>query len=175
MQEDVEDGARWLLEKGYADPDKMCIAGWSYGGYSALMGAVKNSDIYACAISMAGVTDLKDMINDIKKYRFGKVTARNFVLRGFEDKDDIKENSPVKRAEEITIPVFLAHGEKDQRVHFDQFKRMKSALKKSPADHTFVRFKDEDHFLSDQANRQEFFVELEKFLVKHLGESPHKN
>ena len=46
MQEDVEDGARWLLAKGYADRDRMCIAGWSYGGYAALMGAAKNGDIY---------------------------------------------------------------------------------------------------------------------------------
>lgn len=170
MQEDVEDGARWLLEKGYADPERMCIGGWSYGGYAALIGSIKNPELYACTISMAGVTDLKDLINDRKKYIGGRVAARD-LLAGFEDNDDIRENSPVKRAEEMTGSVFLAHGTLDQRVHFDQFKRMKSALKKSDADVTALEFKDEDHFLSNQENREKFFVELEKFLTDAIGES----
>ncbi len=174
MKEDVEDGTRWLIEKGYADPSRICIAGWSYGGYAALMGAIKNPELYACSISMAGVTDLQDMINDIKKYRFGRVSAQNFVLRGFEDRDAIKENSPVKRADEYSVPLFLAHGKDDQRVHFDQYTRMKRALRKSPAKTTFMEFDDEDHFLSNQKNRQKFFVGLDKFLRETVGESEFK-
>lgn len=173
MQEDVEDGARWLIKKGYADPNRTCIAGWSYGGYAALMGAIKNPDLYACTISMAGVTDLKGMVNNMKKYRFGKISAKDFVLKGFEDKDDLKENSPVKRADELSMPVFLGHGKLDQRVHFDQFRRMKSALKKSSASVTAIEFKDEDHFLSNQKNRIEFFEELEKFLESSVGKSEY--
>ena len=171
MQEDVEDGTQWVIDRGFADPERICIAGWSYGGYAALMGAIKSPELYACAISMAGVTDLKDMVNDIKKYRFGSITANNFVLRGFDGKKDLAENSPVKRAEELSVPLFLAHGEADERVHFDQFKRMKSALKKSSTPVTYLQFEDEDHFLSDQKNRQEFFRGLDKFLKKTVGES----
>lgn len=171
MQDDVEDGTRWLIEEGYADPDRICIVGWSYGGYAALMGAIKNPELYACAVSMAGVTDLKDMITDLKKYRFGNIAARNSILSGFDDKHEMAENSPVKRAEEFTVPLFLAHGERDQRVHFDQYKRMKSALKKSPADVTFLEFEDEDHFLSSQPNRQQFFIGLDEFLRSTVGES----
>ena len=170
MQEDVEDGTRWLLEKGYADPARTCIAGWSYGGYAALIGTIKTPELYACTISMAGITDLKDHINDRKKYIGGRNAAKN-LLDGFEDGDNISENSPVKRAEEMTGSVFLAHGTLDQRVHFDQFKRMISALKKSDADVTAVEFKDEDHFLSNQENRVKFFEELDEFLEDAIGES----
>ncbi|NNC98520.1 MAG: S9 family peptidase [Gammaproteobacteria bacterium] len=169
MQEDVEDGAKWILEQGIADPDRICIAGWSYGGYAALMGAIKSPELYACAISMAGVTDLKDMINDIKQYRFGSIAAQNFVLRGFDSKQEIAENSPVFRAAEIKVPLFLAHGESDQRVHFDQFRRMKSALRKSSAPVTYMSFENEDHFLSNQKNRQAFFRGLDKFLSKVIN------
>lgn len=172
MQEDVEDGMRWLLEKGYADPERTCIAGWSYGGYAALIGSIKNPELYSCTISMAGVTDLKDLLNDMQKYRFGNLAAKSF-LKGFEDKDDLKANSPVKRASEMTGPVFLAHGTLDQAVHFDQYKRMKSALKKSSAKVTAVEFKDEDHYLSSKANRVRFFEELEKFLEKANGKSEY--
>ena len=164
MQDDVEDGTKWLIEQGLADPEKVCIVGWSYGGYAALMGAIKSPELYACAVSMAGVTDLKDMINDIKQYRFGSISAQNFVLRGFDSKKAIANNSPVKRAAELKVPLFLAHGEGDQRVHYDQFMRMKHALKKSPATVTYMNFKEEDHFLSNQKNRQDFFRGLDKFL-----------
>lgn len=173
MQEDVEDGTRWLIEEAIADPERICIVGWSYGGYAALMGAIKNPELYACAISMAGVTDLQDMVSDLKKYRFGAQSARNFLLQGFENKQTLVENSPVKRAREFTVPLFLAHGEADERVHFDQFKRMKSALKKSPAKVTYMEFDDEDHFLSNQENRQRFFRGLEEFLLATVGESEH--
>ena len=171
MQEDVEDGAKFLLRKGYADPDRLCIAGWSYGGYAALMGTLKNPDLYNCAISMAGVTDLKDMIGDMKKYEGGRIAAKDFVLRGFEDKDDIAANSPVKLADNLSVPLFLAHGELDQRVHFDQFKRMKKALRKTDAKVTYMEFDDEDHYLSNEANRKKFFKGLDKFLVESNGES----
>lgn len=171
MQQDVEDGARWLIKKGYADPERVCIVGWSYGGYAALMGAITDPELYACAASIAGVTDLKDMINDMKKYRFGKHNAKKFILKGFEDKDDIKANSPVKRAKEITTPIFMAHGTDDVNVHFDQFTRMKGALKKSKAKTTFMKFKNEDHYFIDYENRTKLLKGLDKFLRDNLGES----
>ena len=96
MQEDVEDGTRWLIEKGYADPKRTCIAGWSYGGYAALMGAGKNPELYKCAIAMAALTDIKDFMRDQNDYRFGRASVKSFIGNGFEDKDDIKANSPVK-------------------------------------------------------------------------------
>ena len=71
------------------------------------------------------------------------------------------------------VPLFLAHGKADQRVHFDQFKRMKSALRKVPAKVVFMSFEDEDHFLSSQKNRQRFFRGLEKFLKEMVGESEY--
>lgn len=171
MQDDVEDGTRWLLEKGYADPERVCIAGWSYGGYASLMGAAKSPDLYACSIAMAALTDIKDFIKGQERYRFGSVIAENFIGRGFEDKDDIKANSPVKIAGDMTVPLFLAHGELDQQVDFNQYQRMKSALKKSKAKVTYMEFEDGDHYLSNQENRQDFFVGLDKFLKKHVGES----
>jgi len=171
MQEDVEDGARWLIKKGYADKDRVCIVGWSYGGYAALMGAIKDPGLYTCAASIAGVTDLQDMIRDLKKYRFGKHTAKHFILKGFDGKKDIKENSPVKRAKEITTPLFLAHGTDDVNVHFDQFTRMKKALKKSKAKTTFLEFQDEDHYFVDYENRTKLLKGLDKFLADNLGES----
>ncbi len=170
MQEDVEDGTRWLVEKGYADPNRICIVGWSYGGYAALMGAIKNPNLYKCSVSVAGLTDPKSAVYDMKKFRFGKHSAKSFLLNGFEDGDDLKENSPVKRAKEITIPVFLAHGTRDAQVNFSQYRFMKNAMSKHSND-VYIEFKDGDHSLTNSTHRKELFSKLDIFMRDNLGES----
>lgn len=173
MQEDVEDGTRWLIDKGYADPNRTCIAGWSYGGYVALMGAAKNSNLYKCSIAMAALTDIVDAMRDFRDYRGGKKSAKTFFGEAMNDPKVRSDNSPVKVADQIKIPVFLAHGDQDENVQFDQFKRMKRALKKSKVRATFLEFEDEDHYLSTQKNREEFFIEIEKFLKEVNGVSEY--
>lgn len=171
MQEDVEDGTRWLIEKGYADPKRTCIAGWSYGGYAALMGAAKNPELYNCALSVAGLTDIKGFIQDQKEYRFGKISADNFIGKGFKDKDNVAANTPIKIGSQMTTPVFLAHGKKDLVVQFSQYTRMKSALKKSKSKSTFMEFKNGDHSMTVEKERQELLQGIEDFLTKHNGKS----
>lgn len=171
MQEDIEDGTRWLMKKGYADPKRICIAGWSYGGYAALMGAAKNPELYSCALSVAGLTDIKGFIQDKKDYRFGKISSDNFIGKGFEDKDNIAANTPIKVGSQMTTPVFLAHGKKDLIVQFSQFTRMKSALKKSKSKSTFMEFKNGNHSMTIEKDRQELLQGIENFLIKHNGKS----
>lgn len=171
MLDDVEDGTQWLIEKGYAAPDRICVAGWSFGGYAALMSAIRTPELYQCTISMAGVTDLRALVNDMKNYRFGNVAASRSVLSGFESWKDLNNNSPAKRADEISVPVFLAHGEYDQAVNFDQYRTMKEQLSLVSIPKTFVEFSEEDHYLSQQKHRVKFFTELDVFLTAHLGES----
>lgn len=172
MQEDVTDGAEWLIEKGYADKDRMCIMGWSYGGYTALMGAVKHSNMYKCAVSIAGISDLKALVDDMEKYEFGDKTAKAFIKEGFDGGKDMRDNSPARRADEISIPVFIAHGTKDVNVHYDHFEDMKSALKKNKGT-VAIKLKDADHSVLDGENRVILFTALDKFLRKNLGESEY--
>ena len=173
MQDDVEDGTKWLISQGMADPDRIAIMGWSYGGYAALMGGLKTPELYKSIISIAGVTDLRNMINDIQRYQFGRLAARSFILNGFKEKDDIKNNSPTRLAEDLKIPLFLAHGTSDTVVHFDHFTRMKKAAKKGDAKVTALKLKDGDHSLADFENRLELLTELEKFLIDTLGPSQY--
>lgn len=172
MQEDVTDGAKWLIEKGYADEDRLCIMGWSYGGYAALMGAVKHSDMYKCAVSIAGVTDLKALIEDQEQYRFGDRTAKAFIKEGFESGSEMNDNSPVKRADEISIPVFLAHGTMDVNVHYEHFEAMKKALKAHKSV-VAMELKGSSHSVMDSENRLKMFEGVDRFLAKHLGESEY--
>ena len=173
MQEDVADATEWAIEQGIADPKRTCIAGWSYGGYTALMGAIKNPELYVCAVSIAGVTDLQNLVSDVSRYRFGETSAKKHILSGFEDKDSMQENSPLRRADELRVPLFLAHAEEDLNVHFDHFQQMKRALKKNPTRVDYLEVKNDDHFFSVQKNRIRLFVELDDFLESTIGASEY--
>ena len=170
MRSDALDGAKWLVEKGYADPDRMCMGGWSFGGYTALMNGVENPDMFSCVISIAALSDLEGELADMKGYRFSKI-YRRIITDGFADKQAIRDGSPVRVAERMTLPTFIAHGTMDVNVSYDQHKKLKRALKKSPAKVTELTFKDEDHFMSDQGNRQKMLRALDTFLIEANGPS----
>jgi dipeptidyl aminopeptidase/acylaminoacyl peptidase len=174
MQEDVKDATRYLLSKGYADPDRTCIAGWSYGGYAALMGAAKdNEGLYDCVIAMAALTDIDEAKKDMKDYKGGRAAAKTFFGDSLADREVANANSPVNVADQIKVPVFLAHGDQDQNVRFDQFTKMRRSLQRAGVDGTYLAFEDEDHYLSNQANREAFFEGMEAFLLKVNGPSEY--
>ncbi|HEU4781252.1 MAG TPA: prolyl oligopeptidase family serine peptidase, partial [Steroidobacteraceae bacterium] len=62
MQDDISDGVKSLITQGIVDPKRVCIVGASYGGYAALAGAAFTPDLYAGAVSVAGVSDLGEAI-----------------------------------------------------------------------------------------------------------------
>lgn len=172
MQTDVEDGMRWLVDRGYADPDKSCIAGWSYGGYAALMGAANHPDLYRCAIAIAALSDIPEAMSDARKYIRGAARAERTFGALRKDGELMRANNPVDRAKDITIPVFMAHGTLDTSVEFDQFKAMKRQLERAGVAGTYMRFKNEDHYMSNQANRQAMLEGIEAFLLRVNGKSP---
>jgi dipeptidyl aminopeptidase/acylaminoacyl peptidase len=167
MQDDVTDGTRWLIEKGIADPERICIFGGSYGGYAALMGAVRESDLYACAVSLNGVSDLLTMIERQRRNPFRDVVFAH-IGKAWTDRKMLKENSPVNRADEIKIPVLLVHGTEDWTVDYHQSNAMAKALEKAGATYQYVKIEDADHGLTRGDHRLEFFTVLERFLAAHL-------
>jgi dipeptidyl aminopeptidase/acylaminoacyl peptidase len=171
MQDDIEDGVRWLVSKGYANPKKVCIVGGSYGGYAALMGIIRSPGLYACAVSLAGVTDLDNMIGDMRKYRGGKFSVAQFIGKLWTDPAARRLNSPMRRASEIKTPLLLVHGEDDQVVHFDHFTRMRRALANNPTPVSYQILKDGDHHLSTYTNRLAFLNRLGSFLDQYIGQN----
>ncbi len=165
MQDDVTDGTRWLIDRKLADPARICIAGWSYGGYVALMGAIKTPDLYRCAVSVAGVTDLRRRLDRASQSRFADLNLPRF------DSDPvvIAENSPVLHADRIRIPVLLVHGRRDFTVSVEDSETMESALRDLGKPVQALYFDDDDHYLFREEDRIAFLKALESFLVQNLG------
>lgn len=176
MQDDVTDGVEHLIKTGQAKRGKICIVGASYGGYAALMGAIKTPDLYKCASSISGVTDLTSQAAYDKDY-FGEEseTWENVKKQMGDPKQDkarMLANSPARQAKQIRIPIQLIHGSNDKVVPIQQSEAMRDALiaVENPADYT--RLKDVDHNLQGGKNqlygRRETLTKVKNFLYEHL-------
>jgi dipeptidyl aminopeptidase/acylaminoacyl peptidase len=167
MQDDLEDGTRAMIDRGIADPERICIAGWSYGGYAALMGAARTPELFACAAAGAAVTDIPRMLKEDSRYKF---RTRNPPSVGHyrKDRDKLRDNSPINNVDVIQVPILLVHGDKDRVVPYRHSKKMAARLKKDKKPHVFVTLENGDHHLSLEQNRIRFLKELEAFLAEHL-------
>ena len=163
MHEDITAGTHWLVEQGIADPKRVCLVGWSYGGYAALIGAVKEAALYQCVVSIAGVSDMKDLAWERRGFYGGRTLTQ--LGTGMADRDD---NSPLKRAAEIKLPVMLVHGTWDINVNVDHSKSMARALARAGNAPKLVLIEHGDHSLSKPEMRLMLFQNLEQFLAAHL-------
>ena len=164
MQDDVEDGTRWLINKGIADPKRICIVGASYGGYAALMGVVKTPDLYQCAVSFAGVTDVEALVKSHRRYTNYEVVKKQLG----DDFDLLEQRSPVNHVDKIQVPVLLVHGTKDRSVPVKQSVAMYKALKSENKDVQYIELEDGDHYLSTNSHRLQTFQAMDSFLKQHL-------
>ena len=169
MQDDLSDAVNWLTARGTADPARICVAGASYGGYAALMGAVKTPDLYRCIISFAGVTDLLDLAAHERQFTHSAEVFKVQVGSAWDDRDQLKATSPRRLAAQIKAPVLLVHGTLDRSVPLEQGEDMANALKSAGKRYRFIKQEDGDHDLSNQAHRTQFFREMEAFLAENLG------
>lgn len=172
MQDDITDGVRELIAAGLTDPDRICIVGASYGGYAALAGGAFTPDLYKCVISIAGVSDLEEMLDWITRRRGHSHWTLSYwektIGNGETRNDWLDARSPSQNAEAFTAPVLLIHGDDDTVVPLDQSQRMRRALNRAGKEVEFVRLRGEDHWLSDGETRIETLRAIDSFLAKHM-------
>nr|WP_314629889.1 alpha/beta fold hydrolase [uncultured Janthinobacterium sp.] len=175
MQDDIADGARWAIAEGLADPQRICIAGASYGGYAALMGLVNDPDLFRCAIDWVGVTDINllysghwsfksDLGDDWKQYGMPELVGDRVANAA-----QFQATSPIAQAARITQPLLLAYGGADMRVPLYHGKQFYAAVKQHNRDVEWVVYGEEGHGWTLPQNRVDFWGRVEKFLGKHIG------
>jgi dipeptidyl aminopeptidase/acylaminoacyl peptidase len=171
MQDDVTDALRFAVKQGWVDASRVCIMGASYGGYSTLIGLVRDPDQYRCGVAFAAVSEPQNMY-DYHWSDFGYQT-RNFnlpVLLGDRTKDAgmLADISAVRHAEKIKAPLLLAHGARDRRVPIEHAEAMLAALRKAGKSVEWVRYPEEGHGFFYDENRFDYYRKVEAFLAKHL-------
>ena len=161
MQDDKDDGARWLVEQGIADPERLAIYGFSYGGYAAMASIVRPNPPWQCAIAGAGLSELRT---------FDRITFEgSFFNREFQN-PTVQGLSPLDHVDKASIPILIFHGDRDQTVPIDQSEKYYEALKRAGKDVKYVEISDYGHGPSLTPDKQAQVLELlEGYLRDECG------
>jgi dipeptidyl aminopeptidase/acylaminoacyl peptidase len=161
---DISSAARFAIKDGIADPGKLIILGWSYGGYAALQSAAIEPSLYKAAVAIAPVTDLSLLKREADGFSNSRLVGQ-FIGSG----DHLVQGSPLKQAALIKVPVLLAHGDRDTNVSSLHSVRMSDALRKKGTSVEFLRYKELDHQLDDSKARVELLTSIANFLDRSVG------
>jgi dipeptidyl aminopeptidase/acylaminoacyl peptidase len=160
---DIADATEFLAREGIADPKRICAVGRGYGGYAALMSAIENSGHYHCVVSMAGISDLRTYSAMMRGY-IGGVAHSAFVGT---DEAVLDAGSPLRRVDEIDVPVLLFHGARDGEVFVQQSADLARSLRRAGKDSELVEYEDAEHDF--WADRVDLLTRLSAFLGEHLA------
>ena len=172
MQDDLADAVAWAVQQGMVDGKRVCIAGSSYGGYAALMGPIRHPDLYKCAVSLSGVTDIdlmydivwSDLSEEWKQYGMPLLVGDRKA-----DAEQLRAASPLQQAGRIKVPLLLAHGAQDRRVPLEHGKKFRAEAEKAGVQVEWVVYPEEQHGFRQTANEADFWKRVEAFLARSLG------
>lgn len=172
MQTDLSDGVRWLAAEGIVDPGRVCIVGASYGGYAAMAGLTLDQGVYRCGVSVAGVSDLRRMVNRESRQERNRDSQtvrywnRSMGAARLNDRA-LDDRSPAHLAAGIDGPLLLIHGRDDTVVPIEQSRLMADALRRAGKPVELIEMAGEDHWLSQSATRRRMLGETIRFLETH--------
>jgi acetyl esterase/lipase len=161
---DVLDAGRWMVREGIADPSKLAIVGWSYGGYAALQSAVVDSTLFKAVVAIAPVTDLPALKTEHLHF-----TDFDLVSQFVGDGPRMHEGSPLEHADKIKVPVMLFHGAFDRNVSIEQSTRMAARITATGGRCELITWPDLDHQLEDSSARALMLRKSDEFLRKAFG------
>lgn len=168
MQDDISDGLKWAVSQGYADPKRACIFGWSYGGYAAMWGIVKDPDQYRCAISVAGLSSVNKQMH-IYDNRVNERAAKYHWSKLSPDFDQV---SPINFVEKIKAPLLLIHGKMDVTVDVSQSRKMNAKMREAGKTVEYVELPLADHDAQRAADRETLLSAVDTFLAKYNPADP---
>ncbi|WP_417479279.1 alpha/beta hydrolase family protein [Maricaulis maris] len=176
MQDDVSDAVHHLVETGVAARDRVCLFGWSYGGYAALAGATLTPELYRCTIAGAPVSDVFEMMEyETGRFRGASVTYwAEYIGDWRSETEYITRISPALNASDVQAPMMIIHGTDDLIVPFEQAELMAAAMEAAGKPYELVAIQDGPHqsYRMTVDNSRELYTALERFLFEHNPPDP---
>ena len=164
MQDDLADAATWLIANRSVDSQSICILGTSYGGYAAQMAAAKQQNVFKCAASFAGISDLQLLLSKASRNSNYDLVKRQLGT----DKRKLSNRSPITFVEQINTPLLLLHGDQDNVVSVEQSRIMYAALQEHNKHVEYIELQGGDHYMSTEQNRAMVLSSLQHFLNQHI-------
>lgn len=172
MQHDISDGVKWLIDEGYADPDRVAILGGSYGGYATLAGLAFTPELYAAGVDIVGPSNLFTLLASVPPYWKPVIKVFHERMGDPNDPEDAKmlrEQSPLFSADRIEDPLLVIQGANDPRVKQHESDQIVVALRDRGFPVEYLVAPDEGHGFRGEENRLAMIVAIENFLAEHLG------
>jgi dipeptidyl aminopeptidase/acylaminoacyl peptidase len=164
MQDDKDDGVKYLIEQGLVDPGRVAFFGWSYGGYAALVSLSREEQLYQCAIAVAAVADAE------KQY----LGRRDPTLKTLDDWNRHRGGTtvnPIKEVAKVNIPLLMVHGDVDRRVMYYHLKDYQKAFTAAGKTGEFITMQGADHFGNTlmYTHQQQLYTKMLDFLANDCG------
>lgn len=161
---DITAAAHYLVSQGIADPKRLAIVGWSYGGYAALQSAAVEPTLYKAAVAIAPVTDLS-----LLKTESNDFLNKNLVKNEIGSGSNVIDGSPLRHAADIKVPVLMFHGDIDTNVAITHSEKMEAALTAAGDKAELVKFPGLTHQLDDSNARTQMLTRIGQFLDAAIG------
>ncbi|MBI2516668.1 MAG: S9 family peptidase [Opitutae bacterium] len=171
MHDDVTDGVHALIDAKIADPARIAILGSSFGGYLAMCGAAFEPGLYKCAVSIAGVFDWAEFMEedrDLNSNTYRYEWFRRELGDPEKDREKFVAMSPLHSVAKIKVPVFVAHGKEDTNADTDQSRRLVKALKDAGVPYEALFIPGEAHGFAELKHRIDLYTRIEAFLKRNL-------
>lgn len=167
MIDDMTDGVRHLITQGIADERRVAVYGGSYGGYASLMSAIREPELYRCAINFVGMSDLSLMYKegDTTDHSLSIDTLETYIGRSDEV---LKGQSAIHNLDKLKAPVLIIHGEEDRRVPLIQAEVLKKAFDERGHPYEWLVKQKEGHGFYKPENNIERWQRMLAFLEKHM-------
>lgn len=160
----VKDGvaaARWLVDEGYAEAGRIATYGGSYGGFMSVACLLEGKELFGAGIDVVGIVNFETFLEQTKGYRR---KLREAEYGALDDRAFLRSISPIHRADEIAVPMMIAHGLNDPRVPVGEAMQLAVALQRRGLDPAQVYFPDEGHGFQKLENRIVFTERMVRFL-----------
>jgi dipeptidyl aminopeptidase/acylaminoacyl peptidase len=170
VQHDLTDAVRWAIARGIADPGRVGIMGWSFGGYATLCGLAFTPELYACGVDGVGPSRLSTLIESFPSY-WGPRKRRWLLRMGDVVADSALDRriSPYFHVDAVRAPLLIGHGANDPRVKLAESEQIVKALRGRGREVRFVVYPDEGHGFGRAENNLDFYGRAEEFLARYLG------
>ena len=165
---DLVAGALAMVDRGIADPERLGIAGWSWGGYLTAW-TITQTSIFRAAVMGAG---LANMVSDHGQGDIPSANLLSYPGQPYHHMDDYWKSSPIRYVAAVRTPTLILHGDEDARVHPAQGMEYFRALKTLGVPVRFVRYPREKHGIEERAHQIDVMHRIIDWFGRYLMGTP---
>ena len=164
MQDDKDDAALYLVQRGLADKNRLAMFGWSYGGYAAGVAATRTPQLYQCVIAGAAV------LNRELQYSYSLTRFEGESRKRYQAVSNTAVN-PIDEVEKVNVPMLIVHGVVDYRVLVKNARDYVKQLDEHGKSYKYVELPGAGHFTNTLRydHKLEFYQSMLDFLAEDCG------